>query len=337
MTLTTKKEFFEQSNTWLLDLIRQILTQVDHHTLSVRTNMEKKVGPYNDSDAHLVEIATRLAPTPFGLAHVYQCIPYANPKLFRQDFEGAVRRGWLTISREGSYLATEKGLRFQKCMSNELKVIYANLHPLPIMQLKSLDEILEEIIFAIRERTMLDYTPAFDMDQRLASDTGSTLQKICCKLSHLLAFRDDAYVNAWMEQDINSYVWEAFSYICKGKAQTAMELAHQLEGDRLYGAEQYDQALEELVARKWITKNNGRFEPTDGGLMILAVVARTMMKNFFEPWSNIDENKIEKLQILMEAMIQGLKSPKVKRWHGQTSTSRNFGWRSAQWVRDKVR
>jgi hypothetical protein len=140
-----------------------------------------------------------------------------------------------------------------------------------------------------------------------------------------------------MEQEINSYVWEAFSWICKGKAQTASALAKQLETERNYGEENYEQALAELASRNWIDECNGKYEPTAEGLMILSVVARTMMKNFFEPWSNLEETKIEKLQVLMEALIQGLKSPKAKRWHGQNSTARSFGWRSAQWVRDKER
>jgi hypothetical protein len=62
-----------------------------------------------------------------------------------------------------------------------------------------------------------------------------------------------------------------------------------------------------------------------------------MTQYFFEPWAELEELKINQLQMLMEALIQGLKSPQANRWHGQTNTTRNFGWRSTQWVRDKVR
>jgi hypothetical protein len=336
MAYTTKKEIFEQSNTWVLDLTRQILIQTERFTHPVRARLEAEIGPCNDSDVHLAEIAIGMAPEPFGLAHVYQCIPYANPKLFRQDFEGAVRRGWLTINSEGTYRATEKGLRFHKHLYRELQNVYNSLHPLPMMQLERLDAILAEIVAAIASTTAIRYKPAFEMDLRLAPVAASTLQKIYCKLSHLMAFRDDAYVNAWMEKEINSYVWEAFSYIYKGQAQTAAELAKELEKQRQYDEDTYAQALTELEARGWISACCGMYEPSVVGLEVLAEVARKMTQDFFEPWVGLEESKINQLQILMEALIQGLKAPQAKRWHGQTSTSRNFGWRSAQWVRDKV-
>ena len=184
---------------------------------------------------------------------------------------------------------------------------------------------------------IIDYKPAFEMDLRLAPTGDSTLQKICCSLSHLMAFRDDAYINAWMDQDVNSYVWEAFSLIYKGQAQTAADLASKLKTQRHYDEDTYTTALEDLTARNWITQINGKYEPTAEGLRVLAEVARSMTQYFFEPWESMDQAEIDQLKILMEALLKGLKSSKSMSWHGNTGTSRNFGWRSAQWVRDKVR
>ena len=62
-----------------------------------------------------------------------------------------------------------------------------------------------------------------------------------------------------------------------------------------------------------------------------------MTQCFFQPWKGLDDAKIDQLKILMEALLKALKSPQVKRWQGHSGTARNFGWRSAQWVRDKVR
>jgi len=337
MAYTTKQEIFDQTNTWVLDLTRQILTQMTRHTHPVKAKTEAKIGTFNDSDAHLAEIAIGMEPEPFGLAHVYQCIPYANPEIFRQDFESAVQRGWLVINAEGSYHASEKGKQYHTCLHHEIENIYSRLRPLPVMQMERLNLILDEIITAITDTNTVDYKPAFEMDQRLSPEASSTLQKICCKLSNLMAFRDDTYLNAWMDQDVNSYVWEAFSLIYKGQAQTAADLAAKLEIHRQYDEGAYTSALADLTARGWITVRNEKHEPTVEGLRVLAEVARTMTQYFFEPWANIEEAKIDQLKILMEALLRALKSPKTTRLHGATSTTRIFGWHSAQWVRDKVR
>jgi hypothetical protein len=337
MNYSTKQDVFEQSNTWVLDLTRQVLTQIEGYTHPVKASIEAKIGPYNDSDAQLVEIAIGLEPEPFGLAHVYQCIPYANPDLFRKDFEGAVRRGWLIISPEGSYRATKKGKQYHACRHQEVTNIYKQLRTLPIMQLNRLDGLLREIIASISEKSSLSYKPAFEIDLRLANGEGNTLQRICCKLSHLLAFRDDAYLNAWMDQDVNSYVWEAFSMIYKGKAKSASGLAAELKYQRDYDEDVYKKALEELTARGWISKGAGKYEPTVEGLRILAEVARMMTLYFFEPWEDMEESKIDQLKVLLEALLRALKSPQTKHQNGSIGTMRNFGWRSAQWLHDKER
>jgi len=337
MAYTTKQEIFDQSNTWVLDLTRHILTQMERHIHPVKARTEAKIGTFNDSDAHLAEIAIGMDSEPFGVAHVYQCTPYANPEIFRQDFEGAVRRGWLIINAEGSYRASEKGKQYHTCLHRELENIFSRLRPLPMVQMERLNVLLDEIITGLTKTRTINYKPAFEMDLRLASGGGSTLQKICCKLSHLMAFRDDAYLNAWMDQDVNSYVWEAFSLIYKGQAQTAADLAAKLEIQRQYGEDAYTSALADLRGRGWITRCNGKYEPTVEGLRILAEVARTMTQYFFEPWANMKEANIDQLKILLEALLRALKSPQTKRWHGASSTARNLGWHSAQWVRDKVR
>ena len=337
MEYTTKQAIFEKTNTWVLDLTRQILAQMERHTHPVKSKTEAKIGTYSDSDAHLAEIAIGMEPEPFGLAHVYQCIPYANPELFRQDFEGAVRRGWLIISAEGSYRATKKGKRYINCLHRELKNVYDRLHPLPIAQLEKLNALLGEIVMAMANTSTFNYKPAFEMDLRLAPAASSTLQQVCCKLSHLLAFRDDAYLNAWMDQDINSYVWEAFSLIYKGRAQTATDLASKLEVLRRYDQDAYTAALAELVDRGWITECNGKYEPTVEGLKVLAEVARTMTQYFFEPWEDMEDAKVDQLKVLMEALLKALRSPQTRNWHGHSSIARSFGWRSSQWVRDKER
>jgi len=62
MAYTTKREIFEQSNTWVLDLTRQILTQMEQHTRPAKEKTKAQIGAFNDSDAHLVESAIGMEP-----------------------------------------------------------------------------------------------------------------------------------------------------------------------------------------------------------------------------------------------------------------------------------
>jgi hypothetical protein len=46
MAYTTKREIIDQSNTWVLDLTRQILAQVENFTRPVRDRLETENGPF---------------------------------------------------------------------------------------------------------------------------------------------------------------------------------------------------------------------------------------------------------------------------------------------------
>ena len=114
MSYITKSEIFVQTNTWILDLTRQVLSNAENCTQPIREKLINEFGEIQDSDVYLAQIAHGLEPEPFGLAHLYQCIPYSNPKLFRQDFEGAVKRGWLMVAGDGIYKTTDKGICFHQ-------------------------------------------------------------------------------------------------------------------------------------------------------------------------------------------------------------------------------
>lgn len=326
-----------QPISWVLGVIRQILHAIQHHTQPVYNKLSYRTDRIDESSLYLIQIAIGLEPDLMGIAHVFSRMPYSNPVYIRRDLKNAVAAGWLEPIRDGVYQASSKGHLFFHQIRREVERVYRDLNPMPVSQLERLNGLLQKVVGAICENKYLSYKPSFDLDMRLGKEDGPVMQQICCNLSHLIGYRDDAYLNAWMDQDINSYVWEAFSYIYRGKAQTASEIAETLEKHRNYDVETYESALRELDERGWITQMGGKFEPTNHGITILAKVARLMNKNYFEPWMVLNENELKILRELLESLADSLQVRKPKYGMGYASINRTLGWGSISWARDKIR
>jgi hypothetical protein len=245
--------------------------------------------------------------------------------------------GWLNRVKNDVYQASPKSREAFRHLCQRISEVYGSLHPLPKSLLEELDGLLTQVIENIQRKSQLNYKPSFDLDLRLGIANGPILQRICCKLSQVLAYRDDAYVNAWMAQDVNSYIWEAFSVVFKGQAQTAEDIAHKLGETRHYDLQAYKGALAELGERGWITQVYGQYEPTQKGMKVIAQVARSLNQTFYLPWAVMMEGDLNRMKTLMESLAGALKGKKPRYGVGYASLNRTMAWGSIQWARDKVR
>jgi DNA-binding MarR family transcriptional regulator len=299
--------------------------------------LSDETNEFQTSDIYLTQAAVGLSPEPFGLGHIYNRMPYTNPERIRRQLREAVDRGWLFIVSEGVYQATERGYKYYRRLCREYDHAYSEIKTLHPEKLERIENLLSTLVYSIEQTKVLNYKPAFDMDVKLAHQGNCFLQKICCRLSMIMAYRDDAFVNAWMDQEVNGFAWEAFSYIYKGRANTANQLARKLERCRYYDEESYAAALKELKDRDWIDRKNGFYEPTEEGLRILAKVTQETNRYFYVPWEILSSDDTKQLKVLLEKLAEKLKQAKPRPWFESSNVKRNLGWRSIQWARENVR
>jgi len=327
-----KNDDYIQPFGWMLETTRKVLLAIEHHTRPVYGQQN-----CDPSSLYLAQIAIGMEPESFGVAHVYNRKPYSNPEYIRDELNIAVNRGWLNRIENDVYEASPKSREVFRRLCQRISEVYGNLHPLPKSQLEELEGLLNQVIVSIQSKSDLDYTPSFDLDLSLGITDGPILQRICCQLSQVLAYRDDAYVNAWMAQDVNSYVWEAFSYVFKGQAQTAEDIAYELGETRHYDVQTYNSAFLELGERGWITQVYGKYEPNQKGIKVIAQVARSLNQSFYLPWAVMMECDLNRMKTLMESLAMVLKVKKPGYGVGYASLNRTMAWGSIQWARDKIR
>lgn len=321
---------------WVINLTRQILWSVDQHTTNAFDGWLLPCDP-SSSELSLAQIAIGLEPTALGVAQIYNHKPYTNPEQIRRELDDAVSSGWLTSSGEGLYWVSQQGREVCEKVRQKLDQIFCRMNRFPNAQLEEILTTLDKVIDAIKNKGTLSYHPSFDLDMKLGNGTHAVLQQICTRLSHVLAYRDDAYLNAWMGQEVNGYVWEAFSCIYKGEAQNAGEIADRLTHKRFFDVDTYWGAVSELLERGWIQNLDGNCIPTNLGIEILAKVARAMNNTFYQPWLVLDESEATRLKEGLETLASALKICKPRYGAGYAQVNRTLGWGTVQWARDKVR
>jgi hypothetical protein len=332
-----KRKRCAQSHTWVLEIARKVLSDIETYAHVIQSRTSPELTRLDSANQPITKIAIGLAPEPFGLAQIYTRMPYTNPEHLRQGLQIAVDHGWLTIIRSGVYQASRQSQELYSRLSQKMTRVYSDLCSLPEEQLQWITTHLEDIVNSVAHSTVVEYKPAFDLDIRLALAPQNTLAQICNLLSHLLAYRDDAYVAAWMAQEVNSYVWETFSYIYKGLAHDAAQMVKKLGSKRHYGLEAYDIAISELVKREWITTAGRGYEPTPAGMEVVAEVARALSFNFSEPWIVWDENLLKELREKLESLSKTIKPYESKTFYGHAEKTKGNTWGTVLWAQDKTR
>jgi hypothetical protein len=118
------------------------------------------------------------------------------------------------------------------------------------------------------------------------------------------AYRDDAHMAAWRPQEVEGYVWEAFSVACtpvpQDKAVTAESLFAQLS-HRGYPFDDYARALQELEQRGWLQSAEPNvYQLAEMGRAIRDETERLTDHYFYTPWrSALSEPEIAEVHDLM--------------------------------------
>ena len=127
-------------------------------------------------------------------------------------------------------------------------------------------------------------------------------------LIDLLAFRDDAHIAAWQPYDVSGHTWEAFTYVWRGEAGTAAELAEKLPY-RNYDEQAYADALEDLTARGWIVQKDGKYVATDKGKQLRQEAERATDRYYDAPWACLDEAETSEAKGLLKKLAEVVKQP----------------------------
>ena len=298
-----------QSARWYVELAGQIFSGMGARTNDEINNYVEEQGLSDGIDLNLVQLAYGFRPEPIEPEFVIKRAPYANPESIVPLMDDAVERGWLEALGEGRYTVSTRGTEATAGLFELGDRLFSELKTLPDSKLERIIALLFTVVETARqlpepeEKWALSWGEKFDRGPHAPLMVRARRQML-----DLYAYRDDAHIAAWQPYGASGQEWEAFSMVWQGDAATASELAEKLPY-RNYDQESYEQALESLVARGWLAKEDGAYAATKKGKTLRQEAEDATDRYFDAAWVSLSEAEMEEIKGLLAKLAEVLKPP----------------------------
>ena len=244
-------------------------------------------------------LARGAEPQPITLDYYQTINPYSSPARLSEQLEQAASEGFLKESDPGSFHLTAAGLSVLDAFFKTAHAGISNAPALPTAEMNRLVEFFASIVAAT------EVAPAPKNKISLASsrwtDPGegaNATVKVDQYITDLLRYRDDAHTAAWQPSGVNGQQWESLTFIWNEEADTAAQLAENLER-RGYSEADYAAALNELAKRDWLSEKNGRYQLTAQGRRIRDEAEIETDRLFYIGWTDLDQEELTELDNLL--------------------------------------
>jgi hypothetical protein len=223
---------------------------------------------------------------------------YSAPRLSQALLELIASEKW-TDRKGEEYSLTDAGRAVITNLVNTRNVMFANFEPIPTDDLSKLVEFSQRIIKASLKSGDEKATWCLRHSQnRKPDDIVSAISKLIHVASDFNAFRDDAHMAAFKEQNADAITWEAFSFIRDGNATTADELYDQL-AYRGWTINEWQDALDVIKNIGWTKGNLSGYQVTEMGEFVSHAVEKKTDDLFYAPWNTLsNEEQVEYIHLL---------------------------------------
>jgi hypothetical protein len=281
-------------------LAEQALNGLNDQTrLSIDTFLSG-AGNLPDWDVSFIRLAYHLEPDHLSPQVLTGCCPYARPESFIEKMDQAARRGWLQ-AKEGKFHMTFKGREVAQGITELSDRLFAKIEILPQPRMQRLLKLLDQVVAKTKVLPQPEKKPAFELSLRFEREpTAPILARIRRRTIDLLAFHDDAHLAARLPYETSGLLWETFTYVWRGDADKAPDLAAQLSY-RNYTKDDYAAALEELAIRDWVSPVDERYVVQQHAAQIRQQVEENTDRLFAATFAALATTEMAELKQLMKS------------------------------------
>jgi DNA-binding MarR family transcriptional regulator len=245
-------------------------------------------------------------PAPFTVERFHALFPYTAQEWFPETLETLAREELLERVGEGAYRLTDLGRETIATIFGAAHRELGAIDPLPVDEVDQLNSLLYRLVQATleapepEEKWAIAYSRWTDPGEGAARSV-----KTDQYLTDLVRFRDDAHIAAWKPYGVSGHAWEALTFIWRGEASTAEELAEKLPFRR-HSVETYAEALAGLVGRGWVEETSDGFRIAEKGQALRQQAEEETDRIFFAPWACLDAAETAQLHDLLTRLRHNL-------------------------------
>ncbi|HSH01808.1 MAG TPA: hypothetical protein VLL52_04755 [Anaerolineae bacterium] len=248
--------------------------------------------------------AMEFHPEPLSVARLRVRDTYAAPKLVAALLEMLASEGWLRPGREGEYHLTAAGLAQGEKMTRRMaRWLEGQAEPLGEDEMGQLEGYFEKVIHLWLDEQVPPGNWCLRYSRRRAPEAEAPrLARLIQYSADFNAYRDDAHMAAWRPYQLEGYVWEAFAFVCGGKAETAHDI-YQALLYRGYSEYAFAGALAQLVAKGWLVAEGDVHQVTEDGWAVREDVEIATNHYFYAGWDDLfHEEELTRFSELLVAL-----------------------------------
>jgi predicted transcriptional regulator len=245
--------------------------------------------------------ARRSDPEPISAARMSALGPYTSPTQYERLLTQVAEAGLLTPKADGEYGFSERGRSTLGEVEGPFYTCLSEISPLPEEDMVRLEGRLKRLVEACLEAEEPTRKPGISLiHQGDITQEYGVLAKIDQHLDDLNAFRDDAHLGAWQPTGVSGPAWEALTFVWRGEAGTAAELAEKLPR-RGHSADDYAEALSDLTDRGWVEETAEGYRVTEKGEALRQEAEEATDRYFLAPWAILNARE---LMLLNDELIR---------------------------------
>lgn len=238
-------------------------------------------------------------PEPFSKNYFRVVNPFISDQLIGEKIQLAIEDGCLKENPTGEFRLTEQGYHVINAF---FQTAYKGLAQAPTLsqaEMNRLSQLLGKLVAAAEAAPEPEHKYALASSRwtEPENDASSTLM-VDQFTTDLGRFRDDAHIEAWQQIELLGQEKEVLTYVWKGDAHTAAELAEKLE-NRGYSEAEYAEALHVLQAKGYLESKEEYFQITPAGKSLRDSIEEETDRLFFSPWSALSEKELQTMNTLL--------------------------------------
>lgn len=241
----------------------------------------------------IIGTAFYIRPEPLTVERMRVRNPYSKPESQENDIKALTEAGFLDEKGVITQVAVDA---YQGLIDNQDSAA-ATLDNMPQEDSERVGTYLKRAYDAAHVVT--EPSNACLKDASLLDMRGGAVHQVFYTVGRLNAFRDDCHLAAWKPLDMDGNVYEAFSLIWDGTADSAAKLM-EARGNRGYEEADWQASLDELVKKGWLEKDGETYKVSDEGNKIREEVEVKTDEYFYQIFDGLSDEEVDDFVALLK-------------------------------------